>query len=109
MILQMFKCTTYCKQYLEAIRNLTSPDRKKTWRNIHAYYEANIYERNFEECISAAQYVKKGKIKPQIILHFLAGKQTMLSYYAEKVLDWVLLITLHSQTLTKIERKLKGM
>lgn len=109
MILQMFKCTTYCKQYLEAIHNLTSPDRKKTWRNIHAYYDANIYDRNFEECISAARYVKKGKIKPQIILRFLAGKQTMLSYYAEKVLDWVLLITLHSQTLTKIERKLKGM
>lgn len=52
--------------------------------------------------------MKKGKIKPQIILHLLARKHTILSYYAEKVLDWVLLITLHSQTLTKIERKLKG-
>lgn len=107
-ILQMFQDATYCKQYLEAIHNLTSPDAKKTWRNIHAYYKDNIYNRSFKECILAAQYVKKGKIKPQVILYFLARKQTMLSYYAERVLDLVLLISLRSQTLTKIERKLKG-
>lgn len=107
-ILTMFQHATYCKQYLEAIHNLTSPDRKKTWSIIHAYYKDNIYNRNFKECILAAQYVKKGKIKPQILLRFLAGKQTMLSYCAERILDWILLITLRSQTLTKIERKLKG-
>ncbi len=107
-ILQMFQYATYCKQYLEAIHNLISLDRKKTWSNIHAYYDSNIYARNFEESISAAKYVKKGKIKPQILLWLLLRKQTILSYYAEFILDKVLLLTLHSQTLTKIERKLKG-
>lgn len=52
--------------------------------------------------------VKKGKIKPRIILRLLAGKHTMMSYYAEVILDSVLLLTLRSQTLTKLERKLKG-
>ncbi|MCX4297878.1 MAG: glycosyltransferase family 2 protein [Lachnospiraceae bacterium] len=107
-ILQMFQYATYCKQYLEAIHNLISLDRKKTWSNIRAYYDSNIYARNFEESISAAKYVKKGKIKPQILLWLLLRKQTILSYYAEFILDKVLLLTLHSQTLTKIERKLKG-
>ncbi|MFG6370064.1 MAG: glycosyltransferase [Lachnospiraceae bacterium] len=107
-ILKFFLYITYCKQYLEAIHNLTSPDIKKTWRNIHTYYDVNIYGRNFKECTMVVPYVKQGKIKPQIILYFLARKQTMLSYFAEIILDKVLLLTLHSQILTKIERRLKG-
>ncbi|MDE7322599.1 MAG: glycosyltransferase [Lachnospiraceae bacterium] len=106
--LELFKSAVYCRQYLEAIHNLASPEKKKTRKTIQQYYEKNIYSRSFEKCITAAKMVKKGKVKPQIILGLLAGKHTMLSYYAEVILDYVLLITLHSQTLTKIERKLKG-
>lgn len=106
--LELFKNAVYCRQYLEAIHNLASPEKKKTRRTIKQYYEENIYSRSFESCIIAAKMVKRGKIKPRIILWLLAGKHTMLSYYAEVILDFILLITLHSQTLTKIERKLKG-
>lgn len=106
--LKLFRCAVYCRQYLEAIHNLASPEKKKTRKEIRQYYEKNIYSRSFEDCIMAAKMVKKGKIKPRIILRLLAGKHTMMSYYAEVILDSVLLFTLHSQTLTKLERKLKG-
>ncbi|MDE7477322.1 MAG: hypothetical protein K2M91_05115 [Lachnospiraceae bacterium] len=107
-ILGLFKNATFCKQYLDAIHNLTSPDIKKTKKIIREYYDQNIYNRSFDECITASRYVKKGKIKPQIILWILARKGTMSSYYTECILDQIMLVTLHSQTLTKIERLLKG-
>ncbi len=106
--LELFRHAVYCRQYLEAIHNLASPEKKKTRKAIRQYYEKNIYSRSFENCITAARMVKKGKIKPRIILRLLAGKHTMMSYYAEVILDSVLLLTLRSQTLTKLERKLKG-
>lgn len=107
-ILGLFKRAVYCKQYLEAIHNITSSSIRKTRKAIYAYYDSAIYSRDFDDCITALKYVKKGKIKPQIILRILAKKHTMASYYAELLLDRILLITLHSQTLTKIERMLKG-
>ena len=107
-ILGLLKSATYCKQYLEAIHNIASPDKKRSKKTICAYYDQNIYSRSFEECITASKYVKKGKIKPQIILRILARKKTMTSFYAELLLERILLISLHSQTLTKIERMLKG-
>lgn len=106
--LGFFKSATYCKQYLEAIHNIASPDKKRTKKTIHAYYARNIYSRSFEECITASKYVKKGKIKPRVILRVLAKRRTMTSYYAELLLERIMLISLHSQTLTKIERMLKG-
>lgn len=106
--LRLLKSAIFCKQYLEAIHNLTSSEIKKTRKTIRQYYENTIYGRNFDECITAAKYVKKGKIKPQVLLKILSGRHTMASYYAEIVLDWILLFTLRSQTLTRLERMLKG-
>lgn len=107
-ILALFKSATYCKQYLETIHNLASPDKIKTRKTIRDYYEQNIYNRSFDECILASKYVKKGKIRPQIILAILAKRWTLASYYAEVLLDRILLVTLHSPVLTKVERRLKG-
>ena len=106
--LRLLKSAIFCKQYLEAIHNLTSSEIRKTRKTIRQYYENTIYGRNFDECIAAAKYVKKGKIKPQVLLKILSGHHTMASYYAEIVLDWILLFTLRSQTLTRLERMLKG-
>lgn len=107
-VLRLLKSAVFCKQYLEAIHNLTSSEIRKTRKTIRRYYDNTIYGRNFEECITASKYVKKGKIKPQVILKILSGRHTMASYYAEIVLDWILLFTLRSQTLTRLERMLKG-
>lgn len=107
-ILRLLQQVIYCRQYLDAIHNIASPDIKKTKQVIRDYYDKNIYNRSFENCIYAVKYIKKGRVKPQIILKLLAKKWTMPSYYAEEILDRILLTTLHSQTLTKIERLLKG-
>lgn len=107
-ILEWFKWVTYCRQYLEAIHNIAKADQKKSRRVICGYYDANIYSRCFGECITAAKYVKKGMVRPRIILRILAVRQTMLSYYAEVVLDHILLMSLRSQVLTRVERMLKG-
>lgn len=106
-VLELFTRVTFCKQYMDAIHNLTSPYVKKNLRFIEDYYSHTIYKRNFEHCIKARKYLKSGRVKPNIILPILAKRMTVLSYFAEIVLDYILLITLHSQTLTKIERGLK--
>ncbi len=126
--LELFRQVTFCKQYLDAIHNLlnlkhsvkspkTVPERnrKKTGNGktygkkfIYAYFHETIYQRDFKNCIRARKYVKNGRIKPTIILSLLSKKWTLPSYCAEAALDRVLLFTLHSQTLTKLERMLKG-
>lgn len=107
-ILEWFKQVTYCRQYLEAVHNIGSSDKKKNRRIIRDYYDANIYSRCFGECMDTAKYVKKGMVKPRILLRILARKQTMLSYYMEVVLNDILMMTLRSHVLTRVERMLKG-
>lgn len=116
-VLNLLKQVLYCKQYLDAIHNLLklpkteAPGRGKGAARkaaVRAYFNEAIYQRDFDNCICARKYVKKGRIKPQVILTILARKWTLLSYFAEAALDYILLLTLHSQTLTKIERRLKG-
>jgi len=106
-VMEIFEQITLCKQYVDAVHNLTSPYQKKSWKFIHEYYRENIYARNFPKAIKARKLLKKGRVKPGILLPLLAGRMTMLSYWMELALDMILLVTLKSQTLTKLERYLK--
>lgn len=106
--LDLFTRVTRCNQYLIAVHNLTSPMCRKNISFVRQYYQKLIYNCNFSVNIEARRYLKKGRIKPMILLPLLAGKFTLLSYLMEILLDYILLFSLHSQILTKIERKLKG-
>ena len=105
--LELFKQVTYCKQYVDAIHNLSSPETKKNRLFIKKYYKENIYNRDFDNAIQGRKYLKKGQVKPGFLLPVLARKNTMLSYRLELLLDKILLISLHSNILTKMERNLK--
>lgn len=110
--LELFRQVTLCKQYLDAIHNLVNLSKitpqKHIKQIIRAYFDESIYQRDFENCIQARKYTKKGRIKPFVILSILSKKWTLLSYYSEIILDYILLFTLHSPTLTKLERLMKG-
>ncbi len=106
-VIDLLERVVLCKQYVDAVHNITSPYCKKTWSSIHKYYEKNIYSRNFSEAVTARKMVKKGRIKPKLLLPLLAHKMTIFSFIAELILNRVLLITLRSQTLTKLERLMK--
>ena len=105
-VLNAFHQITFCKQYLDAVHNFTAAD-KKSLRALRKYYKENIYHRDFDECIYARTLLKKGRVKPKMILPLLAKRMTLLSYIMEVVLDHVLVFTLHSQALTKLERWIK--
>lgn len=107
-ILGLFRKTAYCRQYLDAVHNIASKSGKKTAGEIRAYYDDNIYSRDFGNCIAAVRHVKKNRVKPSIVLGLLAKRRTMASYHAEKVLDAIMRVTLRSRTLTRIERMTKG-
>lgn len=106
-ILALFTRVTRCNQYLVAIHNLTSPVCRKNIPFIRQYYRKFIYDSDFTENITARKYLKRGRIKPMILLPLLAGKLTLSSYLAEMLLDYILLFSLRSQRLTMIERRLK--
>lgn len=106
-IVAMFKQVTFCKQYLEAIHILTSPYKKKSYSAIKDFYRETVYERDFEECITARKYVSKGQVKANLLLPILNYRLTGGCYILEKVLDYILWLSLHSQVLTKFERRLK--
>lgn len=105
--LKYFKQVQYCKQYLDAIHYLTSSEVKKTSSFIKKYYNENIFCRDFQMAIEGRKYLIRGRIKPGIILPLLAKRKMFGSYRAEIILDKVLLVTLHSQCLTKLERMMK--
>ncbi len=105
--LELFSRVTRCNQYLIALHNLTSRMRRKSIPFIRQYYQESIYNSKFAVSITARKYLKKGRIKPMILLPLLAGRFTLLSYVAEILLDYILLFSLHSQTMTMIERRLK--
>ena len=107
-ILLYFKQVMRCKLYLDAIHILTSPQKKKDMAYIRAFCKETIFEKDFSVSISARKYVAKGQVRAKVLLPLLSKKLSLTSYMAEKVLDYVLWISLHSQTLTKLERKLKG-
>lgn len=105
---KLFKQVTLCKQYLDAIHILTSPYKKKSMAYIRRFCEETIYQRDFEEAITARKNVAKGQVKATILLPMLASRMSVVSYLVEKALDYILLVSLHSQLLTKLERKIKG-
>lgn len=107
-ILLYFKQVMRCKLYLDAIHILTSPQKKKDLAYIRTFCKKTIFEKDFAAGISARKYVAKGQIRAKVLLPLLAKKLSLTSYMTEKVLDYVLWISLHSQILTKLERKLKG-
>lgn len=106
-ILLLFKQVTICMQYLEAVHNLTSPYKKKSISNIRKYFNECIYSRCFEESIQARHYLKKGRVKPKILLPIIAKKMSVISYLSEIFLDKMLLISLRSPVLSKLERRIK--
>lgn len=106
-VLDLFKQVTYCKQYVDAVHYLSSPEIKVNRKFLREYFRDNIYSRDFENAIKGRKYLKKGRIKPSILLPLLEKKKEVICYDTEILLDKILLLTLHSQTLTKLERKLK--
>ena len=107
-ILHLYKQVTRCKHYLDAIHILTSPYKKKNMADIRQFCKETIYQRDFKESIEARKYVAKGQVRAKVLLPLLAHKWSVISYLTEKLLDRILLISLHSQTLTKLERKIKA-
>lgn len=106
-IMLLFSEVICCKQYLNAIHNLTSVQAPRGYKYRKQYYIDTIYNRDFKRSISARKHLKKGMVKPHVLLPLLSMRLTTLSFYAEKLLDYILLVTLQSQTLTKLERWLK--
>lgn len=107
-VLELFRKTFVCKQYMEAIHNLSSPRQKKNIAFIKKYFQDTIYSRDFEKCITGKAHIAKGQIKANVLLPLLSHKCSILCYIGEKILDIILVITLRSQFLTKIERRIKG-
>lgn len=106
-VLSAFKQVTFCKQYADAVHNFISPDVKKKWRIIKQYYQENIYGRDFEQEIAGRRYIKRGRIKLGILLPLLAKHMTLASFLMEVILNKLMLFSLHSSRLSKIERSLK--
>lgn len=105
---EYIKAAIYCKQYLDAIHNLTSPEIKKNTRLIKEYFKKNIYSREFDKSIQIVEYVNKRIIKTRLLLVLLKNKLSLLCYWGEIMLDWLLLFSLHSHFLTRVERRIKG-
>lgn len=104
----MFCQVMRCKQYIDAMHYLGSSEKKKNFAYVKKYCNKAIYGREFEQSIQALQYLKKGRIKPGVILPLLKGRHLGLAYLAELVLDKFLLLSLRSSFLTKVERAMKG-
>lgn len=107
-ILKFYKQIMYCKQYVDAVDNL-SHLKNKNRGVILKYFNENIYNRDFENTIIGRKYIKKSFLKASILLPILAHKKSMACYYAEKLVDMFIKISLHFHILVKIERKTKGM
>lgn len=107
VVLRMFKAVTMCKQYLDAVHVLASTEKKKNYRFIKQFYKEQIFDREFGECIVAREYVAKGQVRALVLLPILSCKCPLLIYFSEKLLSRILWISLHSQVLTSLERKIK--
>lgn len=108
LVLNLFRQVTFCKQYLDAIHIITSPYKKKDIKYIQSFCKETMYERDFDNCIQAKKYVISGQIRAKVLLPLISKKMSITAYLAEKCLDYILWISLHSQTLTKLERIVKG-
>lgn len=106
-VLQLFEQVTMCRLYVDAVHNVTSKEKKKNIKTIKEYFTRNIYQYHFDTSIVARKYLRKGRIRPKILLSLLASKRNLSIYVAEVILDYISLFTLHSPTLAKLERKMK--
>lgn len=105
--LAYFKGVMHCKQYVDAMYYLTSKEKKKTVSSIREYCQENIYSRDFEESIQMLQYLRKGRVKPRVLLPLMKRKKTVVLYISELVLNNILNLSLQSSWLTKVERLIK--
>lgn len=102
-----FKGVMHCKQYVDAMYYLTSKEKKKTVSSIRQYCQENIYSRDFAESIQMLQYLRKGRVKPRVLLPLMKRKKTVVLYISELVLNNILNLSLQSSWLTNLERMIK--
>lgn len=103
----MIKSVTNCKQYVDAILNLCSSQRKESFHDIKMYYENNIYKRDFEESIKMAEYAQAQYPMQKYILMMLKKKHTYGSYWMAQILSFILYKVLKSKVFMKLDSMLK--
>lgn len=102
-----FKGVMHCKQYVDAMYYLTSKEKKKTAGSIREYCQENIYSRDFEESIQMLKYLRKGRVKPRVLLPMMRRRKAVVLYIAELVLNSILNLSLQTSWLTNLERLIK--
>lgn len=107
-VIVMYQMVAWCRFYVDSIHNLTSPQISKNRAFVVNYIRDNIiYREDFAKNIKARCWIKKGHVKPKVLLFFLNKRMSYTCYLAERVLDWLLLVVLKSPTLIKLERWIK--
>lgn len=106
-VIDMYKCVAWCRFYVDSVHNLMSPQMPKDRRSIVKYIKENIYGKDFKKNIKARNWLRKGRVKPKILLFFLDKRMPYTCYLSERILDWILLIVLRNSVLLKIERRMK--
>lgn len=96
------------KQWLEAVHILTSPTAPSDKKKILEYFERTVFTDDFSQCNKCYKRVKRGYIKAQMVLPLISKKKVFYSIKMEKLLDKVLLLSLKSALLVKMEKKIKG-
>lgn len=104
---QAYKKVVMCRMYIDLIDNLYNGRKKGKHISIKQYLDNNIYIYGFQDNIKIYPYLKKGHIKPKIVLKLLSFKTYYLVYFVNVILEKVKLFTLRYHWISKIERKMK--
>lgn len=105
---QLIKQVMNCRMYVDAILNLCSPFRKESFGELRQYYDKNIYCHSFEESIVAGKYAQKQFPMQYVLLRILRGHHTYASYFAARLLAFVVDRVYQSSFLMKLDSIMKG-
>mgnify|MGYP001150238020 CR=1 FL=1 len=95
------------KQWLEAVHILTSPQAPSGRKEIQEYFEAAVFTDDFVWCNKCYKRVKKGYVKARVILPLISKRMVYQSLIMERFLNRILIFSLKSSFLIRMEKKMK--
>lgn len=106
-VVETYNKVLACRNYVSLLDNLANGRKLGNKISVRKYISENIYDDKFNKNVQMYSYLKKGYVKPRILLKLLMYHRTFITYVVNIALNNMVVLTLKFSWLNKVERRLK--
>lgn len=107
-IIENYKRVVSCRNYISHLDNLANGRKLGKSISINEYLNHNIYIGNYNDDLSIYPQLKRGYIKPKILLPIIKSRKKITAYSINILLNKASLFALKYKKLARMERLIKN-